>query len=101
MTNTFTLDGSNMQLVLRTSDLDSCYSEWPTDQQSGIACWLVRKAASWKLPSTCVYVCSVAQACPTLCSPPGSSVHGILQARTLQWVAISYSRGSSRLRDQT
>ena len=34
------------------------------------------------------------------CSLPGSSVHGILQARILEWVAISYSRGSSRPRDQ-
>ena len=33
-------------------------------------------------------------------SPPGSSVHGIFQARTLEWVAISYSRGSSSPRDQ-
>ena len=33
------------------------------------------------------------------CSPPGSSVHGILQARILEWVAISLSRGSSRPRD--
>ena len=42
----------------------------------------------------------VTQLCPTLCdptdcSPPGSSVHGILQARILEWVAISFSRGSS------
>ena len=36
---------------------------------------------------------------PTDCSPLGSSVHGILQARTLEWVAISFSRGSSRPRD--
>ena len=48
----------------------------------------------------------VAQSCPTLgdpmdCSPPGTSVHGTLQARMLQWVAMSSSRGSSRLRDQT
>ncbi|MES6266278.1 hypothetical protein U6R57_12305, partial [Cutibacterium acnes] len=48
----------------------------------------------------------VAQSCPTLCdpmdcSPPGSSVHGILQARILEWVAISFSRGSSQPRDQT
>ena len=48
----------------------------------------------------------VAQSCPTLCdpvdcSPPGSSLHGILQARILEWVAISFSRGSSRPRDQT
>ena len=35
------------------------------------------------------------------CSPPGSSVRGILQARILEWVAISSSRGSSRPRDQT
>ena len=35
------------------------------------------------------------------CSPPGSSVHGISQARILEWVAISYSRGSSWSRDQT
>ena len=46
------------------------------------------------------------QLCPTLCNPmhcslPGSSVHGILQARVLEWVAISFSRVSSRPRDQT
>ena len=45
---------------------------------------------------------SVASDCdPMDCSPPGSSVHGILQARTLEWVAISFSKGSSRPRDQT
>ena len=46
------------------------------------------------------------QSCPTLCdpmdcSPPGSSVHEILQLRILEWVAIFSSRGSSRTRDQT
>ena len=48
----------------------------------------------------------VAQSCPTLCdpmdcNPPGSSVHGILQARILEWVAIPFSRGSSWPRDLT
>ena len=38
---------------------------------------------------------------PMGCSPPGSSVHGILQARILEWVAISYSRGSSWPRERT
>ena len=38
---------------------------------------------------------------PVDCSPPSSTVHGILQARTLQWVAISFSRGSSQPRDRT
>ena len=51
-------------------------------------------------------VCSFyAQSCPTLCDPmdhssPGSSVHGILQARTLEWVAILSFRGSSWPRDR-
>ena len=40
-------------------------------------------------------------ATPMDCNPPGSSVHGILQARILEWVAISSSRGSSWPRDQT
>ena len=35
------------------------------------------------------------------CSLPGSSVHGILQTRILEWVAVSSSRGSSRTRDRT
>ena len=38
---------------------------------------------------------------PMDCSPPGSSVHGITQARLLEWVPISFSKGSSRPRDQT
>ena len=38
---------------------------------------------------------------PMNCSPPGPSVHGILQARILQWVAIPFSRGSSQPRGQT
>ena len=48
----------------------------------------------------------VAQSCPTLCDPmdsslPGSSVHGIFQAMVLEWIAISFTRGSSRPRDRT
>ena len=38
---------------------------------------------------------------PMACSPPGSSVHRILQARILDWVAILFSRRSSQPRDQT
>ena len=55
---------------------------------------------------TCVWL--VAQSCPTLCDPmdldcslPVSSVHGILQVRALQWVAIPFARGSSRPRERT
>ena len=53
--------------------------------------------------TSCCY-CFIAKSSPTLCnpmdcSPPGSSVHGILQARILQWVAYPFSRGSSRPRN--
>ena len=43
----------------------------------------------------------VAQLCPTLCDPMGYTVHGILQARILEWVAFPFSRGSSLPRDWT
>ena len=54
----------------------------------------------WPLPSDSSIQVLITQLCPSLCdsmdcSPLGFSVHGILQARTLQWVAISFSRGSS------
>ena len=58
----------------------------------------------WLTPQ---WSCSeVAQSCPTLCnamdcSLPGFSIHGVFQARVLEWVAISFSRGPSRPRDQT
>ena len=57
----------------------------------------------------CVYTymtewLSTCQSClcnPMDCSPPGASVHGILQASVLEWIAIPFSRGSSQLRDWT
>ena len=59
-----------------------------------------RSTKLWKHSS------EVDQSCPTLCNPmdwslPGSSIHGIFQARVLEWVAISFSRGSSQPRDRT
>ena len=66
---------------------------------------LLLKRVSFILLPTCMHAKSL-QSCLTLCkpidhSPPGSSAHGILQARTLEWVAIPSSRGSSQLRDRT
>ena len=61
----------------------------------------------WKpVSSHSLHVCWIAQLCPALCNPmdcslPGSSVYGILQARILEWVASSYSRGSSWPRNRT
>ena len=64
------------------------------DQQQGF----------WGRVCVCVCVSSVTKSCLTLCnprehSPPGSSVHEISQASILEWVAISFSRGSSQPRD--
>ena len=54
----------------------------------------------------CAVLCLVTQSCPTLCDPmdchlPGFFVHGILEARILEWVAMPFSRGSSWPRNQT
>ena len=64
--------------------------------------WSGNKAVSGTMERKVI----VAQSCPTLwdpidCSLSGSSVHGILQARILEWVAISFSRESSQPRDPT
>ena len=58
------------------------------------------------MPSMCCMLAKSLQSCPALChpmdcSPPGSCVHGILQARILEWGAMPSSRGSSRPRDLT
>ena len=50
------------------------------------------------LPSSLV---KVTQSCPTLCDPMDYTVHGILQARILEWVVVPSSRGSSQLKDRT
>ena len=55
--------------------------------------WTERK---WKWSRSVMIDCD-----PMDCSLPGSSVHGIFKARVLEWVAISFSRGSSQPRDQT
>ena len=81
--------------------------------------WLSRYSCWWGKFGQCIitdthytvggrnmHACLVAQLCPALCnpmdwSPPGSSVHGIFQARILEWVAISSSRGSPLPKDWT
>ena len=62
--------------------------------------------AHWNLIKIYIMKVKVTQSCPTLCNPmdyslPSSTVHGIFQARILEWVAISFSRWSSRPRDWT
>ena len=67
---------------------------------------LGRRFTTWATREVKESESEAAQLCPTLydpmdCSLPGSSVHGIFQARVLEWVSISFSRGSSQSRDQT
>ena len=66
----------------------------------------IQKAPNSCIVHACVCVCSVSQPCLTLCSPmnctpPGSSLHGIVQARIPECVATYSSRGSSQPRDYT
>ena len=74
--------------------------------EKGIPCKWTEKQ-SWSSNNYIRKVCVlVAQSYPTLCNPmdnraPGSSVHGIFQARILEWVIIPLSNGSSRPRDRT
>ena len=68
--------------------------------------WVPLELGPSPSPGSRTVLCLVPELCPTLCnpmdcSPPGSSVHGVLQARVLEWVAISFSRGSSQSRDQS
>ena len=92
--------------------------DWATEQQSGVSSFHFLRNFHIIFHSGCNNLHShqqctkvkvkvlVTQSCPTLCepvncSPPGSSVYGILQARILEWVAMPFSRRSSQPRDQT
>ena len=76
-----------------------------TSGQSWISIWHIIIATSIHTHIH-TYVSVLVAPCPALCDPMdcsllGSSIHGILQARILEWVAIRFSRGSSWPRDQT
>ena len=68
---------------------------------------LWQRCVPWKYPGPhCLLPAKSLQSCPTLCDPmdcslPGFFVHGILQARTLEWVAVVSSRGYSWFRERT
>ena len=93
-----------MGLVICT--WNSCVSvshHWNIGSLEVWAPWKYRLSCISMATSHKVHVCSVAQSCLTLCNPMDCDpfVHGIFQARILEWVAISSSRGSSWPRDQT
>ena len=69
-------------------------------KNTGVGCHFLLQCMKVKSES------EATQLCPTLsnpmdCSLPGASIHGIFQARVLEWVAMSFSRGSFQPRDQT
>ena len=68
----------------------------PPNQRWLHTCSVIQSCPTWSVAQSCLTLCN-----PMDCSPPGSSVHGILQARILEWVAISSSRGSSQPWDWT
>ena len=94
------------------------HNSWETNQsRSGQKSWIhifPKKICKWPTgmwkwyPTSLVIavLCSLTQLCltqcdPMGCSPPGSSVHGISQARVLEWIAIFYSRRSSNLEPES
>ena len=101
----------------QTAQPDSCSAATPFMRRTRVECahmtWSAFFRSKWKghSPFTCHAECDgeknnvLLQSCLTLCDPmdcslPGSSVHGILQARILGWVAVPSSRGSSPPRDR-
>ena len=70
-----------------------CFSRFWLDRKNSYIHWIFYCCLFTK---SCLIFCN-----PMDCSPPGSSVHGISQARILKWVAVSFSRGSSWPWDQT
>ena len=83
-------------------------SSWPRDwtRVSCIGRRILYHCTTWEAQREREREREVAQSCPTLCdlmdcSLPGSSVHGIFQARVLEWIAVPFSKESSRPRDRT
>ena len=116
--------------ITQSNSLWSCglYSPWNSPgQNTGVGCrsplrgifpaqgsnpgllhckWILYQLNPGLTSQVICLLSEVAQSCPTLCDPmdcslPGSSVHGILQAVVLEWIAISFSRGPSQPRART
>ena len=94
-------EGNQFSKILRWRQILLSWSHVP-EAGSVLGSFLEKQFApgvKGTVPGPEVFVCSVAQLCPTLCdpldsSPPGSSVHGILRARTLEWVAMPSFKSS-------
>ena len=86
--------------------LNQIKSNWNLHRNFPFITFIYVLVAETVSDSLLAVLCLVIQSCLTLCDPmdcslPGSSVHGILQARILEWIAMPSFRGSSWPRDQT
>ena len=75
-------------------------SAWSCHSPAWVWALVLQKSSKIVVACVCVQLCLTLWD-PMECSPPGSSVHGISQARILEWVAVSFSRGSSWMRSRT
>ena len=93
------MESKSHMLVLLFNWPDKKGQVWTQPQD-----WFTCKPTVWSQASCLLSLCEcveVAQLCATLCDPMDYTVHGILRARILEWVAFPFSRGSSQLRDWT
>ena len=91
--------GLHRRKLRRSLTLSACYhwghfKEYKASAPGGYVKWSMIKES--EVTQSCLTLCDLMD-----CSPLGSSIHGILQARVLECVAISFSRGSSQPRDRT
>ena len=103
--------GQEAQVILRLTKVDAMQTQLPTGHSTACGEFQGPTTSQGRImlltkliQPTSAATLRVPQLCPTLCDPmgcslPGFSVHGILQARILEWVTVSFSRGSSRPRD--
>ena len=96
--------------MLRFGSLNNL-SKVPSNNILNLECYFINfkcqdfsTAPKWSNVSQRLQTVLVTQSCPTFrdpmeCSPPGSSIHGIFQARILEWIAIPFSKESSPSRD--
>ena len=102
------LKGSSNLLLFYLMVLGTHWAQWAIPSSTVLMHWPSDGGWHWGISEAlrvCVLI-KLLQSCPTLCDPmdcslPGYSVHGILQARILEWVVMPSSRGSSQPRDQT
>ena len=85
---------------------EKSFKRWASEEKLNVYQWFGVATRETEYVLALSPYSPVAKLCPTLCDPmdrslPGSSVHGIFQAVVLEWMAISFSRGSSQPRDRT